>query len=246
MKKTVSILIVVLFTIGSVFAQKTNDNGSTGGNNNNNTPQDKPQNNDNNGGNTSDGLLLQFTKIVFGAYQQVLISKRSNDPTVFGLEAGVNGGILSGNNESFFRVDPRVRYNKGALSFEARYDYLTTDPAIQNLDVLAEFNIIAGKGFKTAIGQGIMYNVENAVMYHESFLEIDLGLNNKQIIVSPEFRLAYDWSVRKSVNTEVSLKGAYRILNLSSVAVYLNAGGGYRYTGGYNYTDIFGGLNLIF
>ncbi len=245
MKKTLSILIAIMFVSVGLFAQKVNDNGSTGGNNDNT----KPQNTDNNNtdGATSDGLLLQFTKIVFGAYQQVLISKRGSDPTVFGLEAGIEGGFLSGSNNSYIAVDPRIRYNKGALSFDVRYDYLSGDASFQNLDALAEFNIIVGNGFKAAIGQGIMYDIDNNLTYHESYLGLDFGLKDKQILVSPEFRLVYDWSVKKPVNTEIRLKGSYRLLNLSAAVVYVNAGAGYRYIANdETFGTVFGGLNLIF
>jgi len=246
MKKTLSILIAILFVSVGLFAQKVNDKGSTGGNNDNTKPKNTDNNNDNSGG-TSDGLLLQFTKIVFGAYQQVLISKRGSDPTVFGLEAGIEGGLLSGSNNSYIAIDPRIRYNKGALSFDVRYDYLKGDFTFQNLDALAEFNIIVGNGFKAAIGQGIMYDIDNSLAYHESYFGMDLGFKDKQILISPEFRLAYDWSVKKPVNTEIRLKGSYRLFNISAVAVYINAGAGYRYIANdETFGTVFGGLNLIF
>ncbi len=238
-KKTITILFALFFSMSAVFAQKTNDNGSTGGNNNNNNPP----HNDNN--NTSDGVLLQLTKVIFGVYQAALINKRGNDPSVFGLETGVTGGLLTSTSGSFMAVDPRLKINRGALSFDARYDYLKGDYTSQNIDALVEFNIIV-KGFKMAIGQGIMYNFENSAIYHESLLGIDLGLNNKQIIVSPEFRLAYDWSVHKPVNSELNLKGAYRVLNINKLSVYLNAGAGLRYMPDVSYGNIFGGLNLVF
>ncbi len=241
MKKFIVILFVILFAFFDAFSQKGNDHGGTGGNNNT-----KPKNTDNNNSGTSDGLLLQITKIIFGAYQQVLISKKGSDPAVFGLEAGAEGGLLNGNYESLISVDPRIRYNKGALSFDVRYDYLTGNSAKQNLDVLAEFNVIV-KDFKLAIGQGIMYDIDNENMYHESYLGIDLGFDSKQILISPEFRLAYDWSVHKPANTEISLKGGYRILNLPFAAVYLNVGAGYRYMGeNMNYSMVFGGFNFMF
>ena len=244
MKKTFTILFLIIFSFSGIFAQKTNDNGSTGGNNTHNNP---PKNDNNNtDGNTQDGLLLQLTKAIFGIYQQSLISKRGNDPAVFGLEIGATGGILTGSN-SFIEADPRIRYNKGAISFDGRYDYLKGDYTSQNLDALIEFNIIAGKGFKMAIGQGIMYQIESSSMYHESYLGLDLGMNSKQIIISPEFRLGYDWAAYKPVNTEVGLKGAYRILNAGNLSVYLNAGAGYRYLGtNTSYANVFGGLNLLF
>ncbi len=244
MKKIILTALVALFTFSGAFSQKTNDEGSTGGNNNNTKPQNNTDDNTDNNNGTSDGVLLQITKVLFGAYQQVLISKKASDPSVFGLEAGIEGGMSAGDNTSFVKVDPRIRYNKGALSFDVRYDYLTSNPTTQNLDALVEFNVII-KNFKAAIGQGIMYNIESGNMFHESYFGMDLGFNKKQILISPEFRLAYDWSVNKPVNTEIRLKGGYRILNLPVAAVYLNAGAGYRYMGE-NYTEIFGGVNLLF
>ncbi|RLD48235.1 MAG: hypothetical protein DRI94_12835 [Bacteroidetes bacterium] len=242
MKKTVIILFASVFYLSSVFAQKTNDNGGTGDSKNNNKP---PQNNDNNNNNTSDGLLLQLTKVIFGAYQTTLINKRGNDPSIFGIEAGVTGGFLTSASGSLIAVNPRIKLNRGALSFDARYDYLKGDSTSQNIDALAEFNIII-KGFKMVIGQGIMYNLENSSMYHESLLGIDLGINNKQIIVSPEFRLAYDWSVHKPVNSEFNLKGGYRLLKLSKASLYLNVGAGLRYMPEVTYGNVFGGINMVF
>ena len=241
MKKTFAILFLLIFSLSGIFAQKTNDNGSTGGNNNQNNP---PEKNDNNT-NTSDGLLMQLTKVLFGAYQAVLVSKRGNDPSVFGIEAGATGGMMTGTSGSFLLADPRLKLNRGALSFDARYDYLKGDYTSQNIDALAEFNIIV-KSFKLAVGQGIMYNVENSSMYHESLLEIDLGILNNQIIVSPEYRLAYDWSVQKTVNFEFNLKGGYRILKLNKFSLYFNAGAGYRYLSDSTYGNVFGGINMFF
>jgi len=244
MKKICVTIFVFLFVFSNAFAQKKNDKGSTGGNNNNTKPQNTDKNTD---GGSTNGLLLQFTKIVFGAYQQVLISKRGSDPAIFGFEAGINGGFLSGNSDSYIAVDPRIRYNKGALSFDVRYDYLKGNVTFQNFDALAEFNIIVGNAFKAAIGQGIMYNIENSLAYHESYFGMDIGFNDKQILISPEFRLAYDWSVKKPVNTELALKGSYRLLNVSVVSVYINAGAGYRYMANNGtFGNVFGGLNLIF
>jgi hypothetical protein len=244
MKKTATLFVALFFVFANIFAQKTNDNGSTGGNAKDNN---KPQNNENTNGDTSsDGLLIQITKIVFGAYQNALISKKGNDKSVFGMEAGMAVGYLGGTSGNFITLDPRIKYNKGALSFDVRYDYLKGDYTSQNADILAEFNIIVGKVLKAAIGQGIMYNIDNNLIYHESLLGIDLGLNNKQIIISPEFRMAYDWSVHRSVNTEINLKGAYRILKLNAASLYLFAGGGYRGMSGFTYGNVFGGLNLLF
>ncbi len=241
MKKISVIFFVLLFVFSNAFGQKTNDNGSTGGNNNNNSPQ----NNDKNNNNTSDGLLLQLTKVVFGAYQTTLVNKRGNDPSIFGIEAGVTGGLLTNTSGNFIALDPRLKLNRGALSFDARYDYLKGDDMSQNLDALAEFNIIV-KGFKMAIGQGIMYNFESSIIYHESLLGIDWSINNKQIIISPEFRLAYDWSVHKPVNSELNLKGGYRLLNLNKASLYLNVGAGLRYMPEVTYGNVFGGINLVF
>jgi len=243
MKKTIIFILVLFLSLNSVFSQKTNDDGSTGGNNKNNNP---PQNNnDNNNNNTSDGLLLQLTKVIFGAYQTALINKRGNDPSIFGIEAGVTGGFLTSTSGNLITVNPRLKLNRGALSFDARYDYLKGDYTSQNIDALAEFNIIV-KGFKMVIGQGIMYHLESSSIYHESLLGIDLGINNNQIIVSPEFRLAYDWSVHKPVNSEFNLKGGYRLLNLSKASLYLNAGAGLRYMPEVTYGNFFGGINMVF
>ncbi len=241
MKKFATLFIVSIFMCTSVFAQKTNDKGSTGGNN----KHQKPQNNKKKNNNKSDGLLIEFTKIVFGAYQNTLISKRGNDKSVFGIEAGASAGYLAGSNNNFFNVDPRLKLNRGALSIDARYDFLKSDTTQQqNIDALVELNLIIDD-FKMALGQGIMYNIENSSVYHESLVGIELGLNNRQILVSPELRLAYDWAIKKPVNLEVNLKGAFRLVNYSGTAVYIFAGGGYRYMLN-DYANFFGGLNIIF
>lgn len=241
MKKISVFLFTIFFTLTGVFAQKTNDNGSTGGNNDNT----KPQNNDNNNNNNTDGLLVQLTKVVFGAYQTVLVNKRGNDTSVFGIEAGITGGLLTSSSGSFIAVDPRFTLNKGALSFDARYDYLKGDYFSQKIDALAEFNIIV-KEFKMSIGQGIMYDIDNSLIYHESLLGIDLGINNRQIILSPEFRLAYDWTVHKPVSSEFNLKGSFRLLNFNKTSLYFDAGAGIRYIPKETYANIFGGVFLVF
>ncbi len=245
MKKTVIFLFSVFFAFNCVFAQKTNDNGSTGGNNNQqNPPKNNTDNNNNN--NSGNSILGNLTKAVFGLYQQSLISRRGGDSYVFGLNIDIDGGFLTSSGASFINAVPRLQYNYGALSADIRYDYLKGDATMQNLDALAKFNIIV-KNFKLAIGQGIMFDLTNSGAFHESFLGIDAGLNNKQIIISPEFRLAYDWNAQKPVNTEIGIKGAYRILKASSVSVYLNAGAGYRYMReNGTFGNVFGGLNFMF
>jgi len=237
MKTITTILLSFFFMVGSVFAQKTNDGGSTGGNNKGDTPKD---NTDGKGGNNSN-VLYKITKVLFGAYQGHLLASSSKKPWITSFELMANGGVV-GNS---INAIPRIKLNYGALSGDVRYDYLSNTGGIsQNVDILAEFNIIAGS-FKMALGQGVMYNMDVKKSYHESFVGIDIGIMNRQIMISPEFRYAYDWSNKLTMNSEFTLKGSFRILNMSKLAVYLNAAGGYRYTGTDNIV-LNGGLNIIF
>jgi hypothetical protein len=234
MKTITTILLSFLFMTGSIFAQKTNDGGSTGGNNKGNTPKD---NTDKKGG-SNDNALYKITKVLFGAYQGHLLASSNKKPWIKSFELMAHGGLV-GNS---INAIPRVKLNYGALSGDVRYDYLGNNVWVsQNIDILAEFNIIVGN-FKMTLAQGIMYDMSIEKSYHESFVGIDLGIMNRQIIISPEFRFAYDWENRRTINSEFTLKGGYRILNMSKLAVYLNAAGGYRN----NNIVLNGGLNLIF
>lgn len=239
MKKITTILLSLFFVAGSVSAQKTNDGGSTGGNN----KGDKPKDNTDGDGGTSDNVLLKITKVLFGAYQGHLLASSSKKPWITSFELMAHGGVVGNSMNAI----PRAKLNYGALSADVRYDYLTNDAdaTAQNIDALAEFNIIAGD-FKMALGQGIMYSMDAERAYHESFVGIDLGIMNRQIVISPEFRFAYDWTNKLTMNSEFTLKGGFRILNMSKLTIYINAAGGYRH---FEETDniVFnGGLNFIF
>jgi len=249
MKKLTIILLSILFIAGNAFAQKTNDNGGTGGNNDGNKPKDDTEKNTNpdTGDNTCMNTALSITGILFGAYQSNLISSSKTNPSVTSFEILLHGGTASG-NPSYITALPRVRLNYGALSGDVRYSYYSNENGSTSfLDALADFNIIAGKGFKMSIGQGIMYTLDDAAQtYHESYIGMDLGFMDRSILISPEFRLAYDWSINKPANSELSLRGGYRILSKSKFAVYANVGAAYQYVyGSDSKTIIFGGLDIF-
>ena len=244
MKKFTILLLSLFFIAGSVFAQKTNDGGSTGGNNKGNKPKD---NTDGGGGskggdNTCMNTALSVTGVLFGAYQNNLLGSTNKRPWVSSFELMAHGGVLG----SALNAVPRVRLNYGALSGDVRYDYIKSNANVetQNVDILAEFNIIAGD-FKMALGQGVMYNVDIKQSFHESFVGIDMGVMNRQVVVSPEFRFVYDWNNKVTVSSEFTLKGGFRILNMQKLAIYINAAGGYRYFGTNNVV-LNGGLDFIF
>ncbi len=239
MKKITILLLSLLFVAGSVFAQKTNDGGSTGGNNDGTTPK---ENTDGGSGDTGDNVLLKITKVLFGAYQANLMANSNKKPWITSFELMAHGGMLG----SSINAVPRAKLNYGALSADVRYDYISNDANIsQNVDILAEFNIIAGN-FKMALGQGVMYSIEEEKSFHESFVGIDFGIMNRQIIISPEFRYAYDWGNKVAMNSEFTLKGGFRVLNLSKLAIYLNASTGLRSMPGSRNVILNGGLNFIF
>jgi len=239
MKKITIILFSFILIVGSVFAQKTNDGGSTGGNNDGTTPK---ENTDDGGTKTGDNTLLKITKVLFGAYQGNLLAKSNKNPWITSFELMAHGGILG----SEINAVPRARLNYGALSADARYDYISNDGGVsQNVDALVEFNIIGGS-FKMALGQGIMYSLDFQKAYHESFIGVDFGIMKRQVIISPEFRYVYDWENKLAMNSEFTLKGGFRVLNLSKLAIYLNATTGLRKMPGSSRVILNGGLNFIF
>ncbi len=191
MMKLASLLLSVLFMTGSIFAQKTNDGGGTEGNNDGTTPKDETEDNTtpDTGDNTCMTTALGITGILFGAYQSNLISSSNSNPSVTSFEIMLHGGIANSETESFIIALPRVRLNYGALSGDFRYSYYTTETGSVNfLDALADFNIIAGKGFKMSIGQGVMYTLDDTnTTYHESYIGMDIGLMDRSILISPEF-----------------------------------------------------------
>lgn len=241
MKKITLILLSLFFVIGSVIAQKTNDGGSTGGNNKGNTPKDNANNTDGDKS-TNDNVLLKITKVLFGAYQGHLLASSSKKPWITSFELMAHGGVVG----NYMNAIPRAKLNYGALSADVRYDYLKSNSGAtaQNIDALAEFNIIAGN-FKMALGQGIMYSMDAERSYHESLVGIDFGIMNRQVVISPEFRYAYDWTNKLTMNSEFTLRGGFRVLNMAKLVVYINAAGGYRYVGTNNVV-LNGGLNIIF
>ena len=235
MKKISIILFSIVFLSGSILGQKTNDGGGKDDNN-------KPA-----GDNTCMNTIMEITGALFGSYQSNLISSSNKNPSVTSFEIMLHGGIAVGNNETNMAAFPRIRLNYGAISGDFRYTYMEAG-ALNTLDAILDFNIIAGKGFKMSIGQGIMYAInetENKT-YHESFIGMDLGLLDRMIIISPEYRLAYDYTISKPVNSELSLKGGYRLIDMSSFALYVNIAGGYQYMNhGIINKLIYGGIDIF-
>jgi hypothetical protein len=235
-----------LLIVSITFAQKTKDDGSKGSNyDDKGKPVDiTPPSKDNPCLNT----IASITGILFGSYQSKLVSSVNSNPSVNSFEIMLHGGMASGGGDAFLTAIPRVRINSGALSGDIRYTYTAyeVDPG-SVLDVVADFNIVAGQAFKLSLGQGLMYNLklsENAI-FHESFIGMDIGIMESKILISPEFRMAYDWSISRPVNTELTLRGGYRILQISSFSIYANVAGAYQYMNpGINRTLIYGGLDF--
>ena len=224
MKKTIVILLSILFISGNIIGQKTNDNDNTGGNSDNDNANDESC------GSTCANTALQIFGSVLGAYHKDLLN--SSESSVTSFEIMLHGGAGSGAGETYITALPRIRLNYGAISGDFRYSYSAYENSSTDfLDAIAEFNIIAGGSFKMSIGQGIMYSFEENEnnIYHESFIGMDIGLTDRIILISPEFRLAYDWNISKPVNSEVSLRGGYRIFCNSSFAIYANLAAGYQY-----------------
>ena len=189
MKKAFTIFISLIFITGIILGQKTNDGGKTGGNDNNN-----PDTNGEPCESSCMNTVMDISGTILGSYHKNLLN--SNDPTVTSFEIMLHGGVgLTDDATSFYCALPRVKLNYGALSADFRYNYSVFEANSSSfLDALIEFNIIAGNNFKMSIGQGVMFPiVENETnIFHESFIGMDISIMNKMIIVSPEFRLAYD------------------------------------------------------
>ena len=239
MKKTIVILLSILLISGNIIGQKTNDNDNTGGNNNNT--------NDESCASTCANTALQIFGSILGAYHKDLLN--SSEPSVTSLEIMLHGGAGTGNDITYYTALPRVKLNYGALSGDFRYSYSAFETGSSSfLDALLEFNIIAGNSFKMSLGQGIMFPiVENeSNVFHESFIGMDIGVMDKMIMISPEFRLAYDWNISKPVNSEISLRGGYRIFGNSSFAIYANLAAGYQYMWPETInTVIYGGFDIF-
>lgn len=243
MKKVLSILLSLVFIVSINFGQKTNDEGGKTDSNNDN---DKPKED-----NACMNTIMQITGALFGAYQSDLLASSNKNPAVTSFEIMLHGGISNSNSETNIAAFPRLRLNYGALSGDFRYSYIQQgedlDP-INTLDIIADFNIIAGQAFKMSLGQGIMYSIneqENKT-YHESFIGMDIGLLDRMILISPEFRLAYDYNISKPVNSELSLRGGYRLIDMSSFALYLNIAAGYQYLNPeVSNTQIYGGVDIF-
>jgi hypothetical protein len=244
MKKTFFIFMSLLLFSAISFSQKTRDDGN---NNNNNNTDD---------GNVPDGenpclnSIAEITGILFGSYQSNLISGTRSNPSVNSFEIMLHGGVSAGESGSNLIAMPRVRINSGALSGDLRYTYTDNGEfeAGSVLDVVADFNIVAGDGFKLSLGQGLMYNLNltSNNIFHESFVGMDLGIMESKILISPEFRMAYDWNISKPVNTEITLRGGYKLLDISSFSIYANVAGAYQYMNpGINRTLIYGGLDFF-
>ena len=238
MKKSIIILFCMLFIVSSITGQKTNDGGNTESNDNNNDESCQ---------NSCMNTLVDIACSIVGEYHKNLLN--SNDPYVTSLETMLHGGAGIRNDETYYTALPRVKLNYGALSGDFRYSYSTFETGSSSfLDALIEFNIIAGKSFKMSLGQGIMYLLEKTEnnIYHESFIGLDLGILNRMILISPEFRLAYDWNISKPVNSELSLRGGYQIFGNSSFAIYANLAAAYQYMGSETInTLIYGGFDIF-
>lgn len=248
MKKTCILLISVLFLSMQMFAQKGKDeNGSK------NKQDNSPPNNNNDGGSNTDNPCLntgmQITGILFGAYQSSLLSSSKN-PTTTSFEVMLHAGVVMNDEVSNIAFYPRVRLNYGAISGDFRYSYIDQgdiDP-VSNFDAILDFNIIAGSSFKMSIGQGILYQLglEETAIFHESYIGMDIAIMDRAILISPEYRLAYDWDIMRPVNSEAALRAGYRIFDSKNFAVYANAAAGYQYYGsGTSNILAYGGLDIF-
>ncbi len=247
MKKAIAILFSMLFIVSSISGQKGKDDGGSDEKTENNEPNNNPD--ENQGDNECMNTALDITALLFGAYQTKLINSSSN-PSATSFEIMLHGGVAYNGNEMFISAFPRVRLNYGALSGDFRYTYMDQGilEPLSTFDAILDFNIIVGKSFKMSIGQGIMYSISETEsnIYHESFLGMDIGIMDRMILISPEFRLAYDWNTKTTVNSELTLRGGYRVFNISSFSIYANIAGAYQYLGpNTSNTLIYGGFDIF-
>lgn len=245
MKKILILFLSVLFVFNYVAAQKTNDNGGNSGSNTNNDNN----NNNNNSDNSCVSSILNTADVLIGQYQSSLLKSKKKNPSVTSFEIDALGGLASRSGVNFYNILPRLKGNYGAFSGDLRLNHMVyaDDPTIKTtgIDGLVEFNIIVGSGFKMAIGQGIYYDFDTEAAFHESLLGVEFGMNERQIIVSPEGRLAYDWSNSLTVFYEVDLTGGYRFVKAGSMNLYVNAGAGYRNFSVSSYMLLYGGISIV-
>jgi len=249
MNKLFSVIVIVVLSSSFVFSQKTNDDGGNkNSNNEGNVPKENTDKNNNDpGNNTCMNTAMQLTGIFFGKYQTNLLSSGKSNPTVSSFELLVHAGAVNDINNTMLFV-PRLKIHYGAISGDFRYSYFTNKYGSTDfLDFIADFNIIPGKLFKMSIGQGLMYIMdESGKTYHESYIGIDWGFSDRKILISPEFRLAYDWNIEKPANSELTIRGGYRILGTSFFDCYANIAGAYQYiSGSDSRTLLYGGLNVF-
>lgn len=250
MKKLLFLTLSMFFVLGIAFSQKTNDGGGKGSGDN--------KNDEGGGGGTNScsNPILDLATSFLGSYQTNLLGAgQTTNPSVTSFEVIAQGGFLTefGDSLNYYTILPRLKINYGALSGDVRFDYTKgtdeiNDTDTRNIDALAEFNFIPNNNLKITIGQGVRYELSNESgnTFHESLLGVEIGLNNKQIRISPEIRYVYDWKNKQELMLEGSLNGAFRLFGAGNFFVFGNAGLAYKKLGGEtNYGLVYVGLSFM-
>jgi len=261
------ILMLGIFIIGlSSFAQINDIKKKSNQNNSNNNSNNR--NSENNSSNPGDPCLAAcatsmieiavdvFAQVIYKYNQQLL--ENSNDPYIISLEIMPHFGYgihFSENQQDVYKYYdflPRIRGNYGAFSTEFRLDYLfeiNDSVAFNSFRVFNwqfGFNIIPSESFRLTLGQGVMYEIENRTGFHESFLAADIALKDKLFIISPEGRIAFDYTNNQIAYLETSIRGSYNFLKFKHLNGYVCAGLAYRdYYQSHAVIIPYGGLNFI-
>ena len=259
MKKIISIISLSLIFSISTFAQIDDIKDKS----KNNKDTENRSSSSSSGDPCLEACATSAVQLAFNIFANVMIQynnsllKNSEDPTIISLELMPQFGYgvhFSDNQQDLYKyydILPRIRGNYGAFSSELRFDYLleiNDSVAFNNFSVLNwqfMFNIIPSEALRISLGQGVLYEFENRKSYHESFLGVDIGINEKQFLISPEARLAYDYEGQRIAYFETGLRWNFRILDIKHLYAYVTLGGAYRnYYQSHEVAFLYGGFNF--
>jgi hypothetical protein len=262
MKKIFTAVFLLMIFSSISYSQIDDIKKKSDNNNNSNNKQPDNYNNSPDDPCLSACASSAFEFVVDVAFQALFaynshLLQNSKDPTIISLEIlpQVGYGLhMSNDQENVFRyydLLPRLRGNLGAFSMEARLDYLfeANDSVYFNSFPVWNYwfgiNIIPKDLFRLTIGQGIMYESNSKTAFHESYLGADIPLKDRLFVISPEGRLAYDYTNGIIPYMEIGARGSFRILNFNHFYAYLTGGAAWRnYYQDHEVAVFYGGLTL--
>ncbi len=263
MKRVFSVLLAVILTLGTTYAQK----GSTGGgsdksdknNKKNNVPDtsDKTNKDDESGGGGGsllDGSIFNVVTLITGKYHKSLLAKSKKVPIITSFELTADAGFAAYSGKpmvGYLNAFPQVRLNYGAYFADVKIDYLKSlddayDIKMLNASGVLGINLVGSQNFRAYIGAGLNYNLETKLYYPQAMLGADLGLMKRSIVITPELTYAYDFNESAQAYSEYGIRGAFRFFKSGSLNLYLNAGGDYRIYGlDYDMIHFYGGIEML-